>query len=235
MGFLDRFLHKKPTSQNHPNFTLTVETANGKRYTLPVNAQKSAASAAADSPQPFGFKNGWLAIRCDSPDEAIESLGLSDPVPANWRTGLPQAGMDGRVFVSPCLDGFVLVIGLLDMAYRRPALDTWAQKVPELQYFATHRVCEAHCWAKYLDHRLVRAYFFTGESGEVTWDEGDMTAEEKELGFQRFPRGDTEEWGDDIRLPDEMDVLAIAAQWGIDPLFEQKTYPPAMGYLCKTP
>lgn len=235
MGILDRFLHKNPKPAEDEGFTLILKTEDGNTYTSSSKAQKAAVSTAADSPRPFGFKTGWLAIPCDSPDKAIEWLGLGEPVPANWSTGLPQAGSDGRVFVSPCLDGFVLVIGLLEMEYERPVLDSWAQKAPELQYFATHRVCESHCWVKYLGHQLIRAYAFTGESGQVTWDEGDMTAEEKALGFQNLPRGDMAEWNDDTRPPNEMDVLAIAAQWGIDPTFRQKPYPPAMGYLCKTP
>lgn len=54
-----------------------------------------------DGPEPFGYKTGWLAIRCQDPRRVLEALGGTDVRPANWKTGLAAAeGPGGKAFVS---------------------------------------------------------------------------------------------------------------------------------------
>ena len=48
-----------------------------------------------DGPVPFGYKMGWLAVKCEGPHRLMEALGLRDPKPANWTTGLARAGYQG--------------------------------------------------------------------------------------------------------------------------------------------
>ena len=59
---------------------------------------------------------------------------------------------------------------------------------------------------------------------------GELTPQERALGFDRFP---TPENADTCEtLPDEEDVLDIAAAWGVDPRFEKAAYPPSAGWVC---
>lgn len=191
-----------------------------------------ALSAEADAPQPFGYKCCWLALRCPSPEEAAEGLGLAPGLPANWETGLPCAWEEGRIFLSPCLDGYVLAVGVDALDERREALARLAARFPEVQYFGTHRVAEYHCWARYAGGALERGYCYVGERGEATWDAGAMTDAERELGFEAFPKGgEAADW-DSAAFPDEEDVLRLAAAWGVDPLFREKSYPPGVGLIC---
>ena len=187
-------------------------------------------SAQPDGPVPFGYKTAWLAIRCDDPRHAVEALHCRSMELANWATGLlcsEETG--GALFCSPVMDGFVLAIGqaLFSLTERRDELEALAGQFPEVQYFASHRVSSCHYWARYEAGRCVRAYGIA--DGEVLWNTGELTPEERSLGFDAFPVPGAEETN---RWPDEEDVLDIAAAWGIDPRFEKRTYPPSTGWLC---
>lgn len=183
-----------------------------------------------DGPEPFGYKTGWLAIRCQDPRRVLETLGGTDVRPANWKTGLAAAeGPGGQVFVSPSLDGWVLAVGLLELGEDRALLERLAAEFEEVQFFATHRVTEHHAWLRYQKGALVRDYCYSGDQGAVERDAGALTPEEQALGFGRFPRkGDA--GGESF--PCEEDVLDIAAAWGADPRFARKKDPPSTGWVC---
>ena len=187
-------------------------------------------SAQPDGPTPFGYKTAWLAVQCDDPPKVAEAMCCRQLTPANWETGLARCAQSGGgLFFSPALDGFVLVIGgdLLALTHRREALEALAARFPQVQYFASHRGSASCCWARYEAGRCVRAYCC--EDGAVTWDAGALTPEEQALGFDAFALPDGEAGA---RRPEEEDVLDIAAAWGIDPRFGEKTYPPAAGWVC---
>ena len=187
-------------------------------------------SAQPDGPVPFGYKTAWLAIRCTDPNQAAEALYCRNLQRANWATGLPRSGeTGGALFCAPVMDGFVLVIGqnLFTLTERRDELETLAGRFPEVQYFASHRISSSYCWARYEAGRCIRAYGIA--DGEVLWNTGELTPQERSIGFDAFPVPGAEETG---RWADEEDVLDIAAAWGIDPRFETKTYPPSAGWIC---
>lgn len=187
----------------------------------------AALSAEPDGSVPFGYQASWLAIRCDGPEQAIAALKPRKREPVNWATGLAAACVSesGQVFVSPCLDGFVLVIG--DVPLYRLEQDL-APQFAEVQAFFCHRTSSCCLWAKYMAGKQIRSYLYL--DGQVAEDIGPLTPEELELGFDRFPHRGQEETSED--LPDEEDVLRIAAAWGVDPKLENKTYPPSAGWLC---
>lgn len=182
-----------------------------------------------DLPLSFGYKTAWLCIRADEPAQVIMALGGRDAEACSWRAGLSRAGTQRQVFVSPCLRGYILAIGLPEL--KSQILETLAVNFEEIQYFITHRVVDYQGWAKYQNGKCVRAYAWIGERGEVLWDEGSLTAEELALGGQDFPRQGKEE--DAVRYPDEETVLSMAAAWGIATDLEAGDYPPSCGYLCK--
>lgn len=182
-------------------------------------------SAEPDGPEPFGYKMSWLCIRCGDPERVIAALRPKTRQPANWKTGVQAAYGRQGCFVSPCLDGFVLVIGIIpDAPEDRREL---AAQFPEVQSFISHRTIGYYAWKKVVDGRCVREYCYRNVEAEA--DDGPLTPEETALGFDLLPRKGQE---DGERLPNEEDVLNIAAAWGVDPSFRKKVYPPSAGWLC---
>lgn len=182
-----------------------------------------------DSPIPFGYKTGWLCVKSDHPPAVMEVLGLRDAAPCNWECGLELAGRGGNLFVSPALDGWVLVVGWIEEDLAN--LSALAQKFPRLMFFASHRVVDYAAWASFEDGKLLRAYAYAGDEDNVLWDEGPLTPEEIGLGAAHFPRKGVN-W-DEAQFPDEETVIALSAAWGVDPGFSGKEYPPQLGWVCR--
>lgn len=164
----------------------------------------------------IGCKTAWLAIHEDSPSLVIAALGLTNPTLVTWNNGMDEAGTHGRVFVTQDRNGWILVIGVPDLFYHKKYEEFVSKRFREVQYFITHRVIGYHGWAKYVDCELVRRYCWSGESGQVLCNDGDLTPEELALGFDRFPQSDDEDW-EHVRFPDEEDVHQIAAAWSGSP------------------
>ncbi len=232
MGFLDdlfsesKYLNKnkQPKKENKPEAVRPAEPA-----VLPVRPETG---SEPDFPVPFGYKCNWLCVRSDSPEEVIQKLGLKNSEPSNWDKGIEMA-YNGYRFVSPVLDGWVLVVNYgMDILTLAPELlDESAKKFPELQYFSTHRVSEYHAWVKYVNGEMVRGYGWCGCDGEVLLDRGALTPEEERLGFTNLVGADNA--SETAEYPDEEYVMEIAAAWGIDPGFSGSSYPKSMGFICK--
>ena len=195
------------------------------------NAPPKANGFVPDKPVPFGYKCSWLCIKASSPEEVIAKMGLKNPRICNWNDGI--YGNHNGVFVSPVLDGCVLVVNWgWDILDTDPArLDEPAKKFTELQFFCTHRVSEYHAWVKYVGGEMIRGYGWCGDIGEVLLNKGGITPEEEELGLDNLLPDSGADW-DSYEFPDEENVLEIAAAWGIDTTFTQKTYPESTGFLC---
>lgn len=193
--------------------------------------EKAAADAAPDTPVPFGFKATWLCVKADSPEAVIQKLGLRNPMKCGWRYGF--ANLNYGTFVSPVLDGWVLVIGWgYDIITEDPKrLDEVGAMFPKVQFFSSHRVSDYYAWVKYENGVKIRAYGYCGGNGEVFANEGDPTDEEIELGFTDFLPDSDADW-DKYDTPDEETVVMIAAAWGIDTLKLDK-YPASTGFYCK--
>lgn len=197
-----------------------------------------------DLPRDFGYKCQWLALKAKDTQSVVTALQLRRVTLANWSMGIKGA-YSNKVFVSPVLGGWVLVIGatLPDAGDARhadkmtPMLKELSKIFEEVQYFGTHRVVEYHAWAKAQQGEIVRAYAYLGETGTTLWNEGDRTPEEIELGFSFVNETSSEAkdegyWErEDLRFPSEEDVLAIAGKWSVDPLFESNQYEPGVGVL----
>ena len=200
----------------------TVDT--GKVRKKP--AEPKEISTEPDGPVPFGYKTCWTAVRCEDPERVIAALKPRSRQAANWSTGLAAAYAEPSVvFVSPCLDGFVLVIG----AY--VPSETWEDLHTQVQMFCNYRVSDSYGWMKQMNGETVRKYAYEAEEEDTVFaDIGPLTPEELALGFDRFPKAGQADDGEND--PGEEDVLDIAAAWGVDPRFEKTTYPPSTGWLC---
>jgi hypothetical protein len=72
-------------------------------------------SQTPDTPQSFGFKIMWFALKASDPAAVVEAFELGEVTPANWESGLAAVYSGGRsesddrwLFVSPPVRGWVL-------------------------------------------------------------------------------------------------------------------------------
>jgi hypothetical protein len=207
---------------------------------------------APDRPAPFGYKMAWLAIRTRDPLAVIEDLGLIDPTPCNWNSGIgtvydDRLG-DRHVFVTPPVNGWTFVVGLsLPHPVGRsfvdkctPLLVGLGGRYAEVQYFFTYPPIDFYAWARVIDGRLVRA-FAVGDEG-VVWNKGRTTREERALGLKLFElrgvrgrRGDA--GGELILHPTEDHVMRLAQRWSLDPthLEPGAVVTPGLGTIALAP
>ncbi len=196
-----------------------------------------------DRPQPFGYKNAWLALRTTDTQAVVASLGLLAVRPSGWGEGVAQA-YERKVFVSPSLLSWTLAVGLPlappnePMPFVKPLLERLSRRFGEAQYFCTHRVVEVHIWARALRGTLVRGYAWLGERGETLWDAGGQTQHERDLGFRFFDErsdsaDDANYWArKDLGFPDEECVMRLAGAWSIDPAsLDRQFEEPGLGVL----
>ena len=81
----------------------------------------------ADTPIPFGYKISWLAIKADNPENVMDKLGCTDRKVSNWKSAFEVMYNSGQVFVTPCLDGYVLILN-----YDKPVNDIDMKRLQEL-------------------------------------------------------------------------------------------------------
>lgn len=226
MGILDRFFN---SSKGDTDIEIPVNDA-------PVVVSKMAQinneglCSIPDLPVPFGYKTSWLAVLCDDENKVLEALNAQNIRRANWKSGIAHAYKAGDVFISPVIDEYVLVVGIDSLLEDMDKLNELGRRLGNLQYFATHRVVDYHGWAKYEAGRLVRAYCYIGESGEIPVSFGEPTREEIRLDMDNFPV--SEEHFDGVDFPDEEDVIKLAAAWGVDTSFSGGGYMPSLGVVC---
>jgi hypothetical protein len=155
------------------------------------------------------------------------------------------------VYVTPPIDGWVLVAGtslFSHFAKTRADEAHIPEKVAalsatlgtEVQYFATHRVSEAHSWIRADSGRVIRAYSLA--DGEVPFDLGTPTDAEKALAINfdidddgpdltPATRDAYREWASH-RVDEEM-VIRVASRWSVDPNLEGRMLP--QGWLGTLP
>ncbi len=169
---------------------------------------------------PYPLPPRWLAVRSSNTAYLRELLGLRTTVP--WGEALTRA-RERTLFISNPVNGWTLLVGGaipdpaqdIDALFR--CLTRVSTDVGEVQFFAGDRVLNFHAWARLRDGRTLRAYAW---SGEVQWNEGWMTLEERLLGLRC--RGYGEEVGA-LRygeIPAEQTnaerVPILARRWSID-------------------
>lgn len=198
-----------------------------------------------DKPINFGYKNSWLAVRASNAQDVAESLSLDNLQAANWHTGF-VAACNGHTFVSPPVDGWVLVVSQqLPELGHDPDTEEWtfllqslSDKYRDVQYFGTHRVVGYNAWARFIDGTEQRAFAYLGESGATLVDRGSRTLGESELGYKYFdpdsPDAETEAYWEreDLCYPDEEHVMEVAGKWSVNPTtLESKELSLGVGWI----
>ncbi len=206
---------------------------------------------APDRPAPFGFKMAWIAIRTRDTERVLDVLGLVEPQPCNWRSGIGTVYDDrlgeNHVFVSPPVNGWSFVVGLpLPYPVGRsfvdkctPLLLDLGSEFIEVQYYFSYPLIDFFAWARIIDGKLVRA-FAIGDEG-IIWNKGKPSKDEKSLGLKLFElrgvRGRKGDAGGELILyPTEEHVMRLASRWSLDPTrIDAVAAAPATGFIAYAP
>lgn len=143
---------------------------------------------------------------------------------ASWADALARS-REARLFVSPPVDGWSLVIGAgmpdifhdVDQAFH--FLRQTSEVLGTVHFFAANRVLHSHAWARLDDGRVTRAYAW---AGTTLWNEGRATLEERLLGLRCREYAEEAEpvrYGEipaECRNTDRL--ILLARRWGIDPI-----------------
>jgi hypothetical protein len=178
------------------------------------------AGTSAGRPISFGYKIAWYAVRSHSARDVLSGLDLVAVRQIGWEAGMQAvyadyAGEMRGMFVTPAVRGWVFAVGWGALrGERRPNEDLQRFMIPtrrlialsrrfgNAQFYSTHRVVEAHAWARATGGRLERAYAYVGDHDDVALDVGKRSAAER---------------GVDLRNPTEEVPHRIAGIWSIDP------------------
>jgi hypothetical protein len=151
-------------------------------------------------------------MRTHDIEAAVSALGLAGAVDSSWNEGVEVAYSKG-IFVTPPLGDWILAVGQAMFCEGNapkesvaPILIKLSKAFGEAQYFATHRVVEAHCWALARAGKLIRGYCYVGDHCENTWNEGEPTKAELALGKRTLESG-----------PNESQPMAVAGAWSVNP------------------
>jgi hypothetical protein len=155
-----------------------------------------------DSPEGFGYKTSWFAVKTQDPKRVAQTLGLTSLQPANWASGLAAAYAfnnkpNGKryVFISPPVTGWVLVVSLAlpypdkRVQSRSAEIDSrfmamfgaLAASFEEAQFYGSYRVVGLEAWARARGGKIERSFCYA--DGEVYENVGSQTPIEKQLKF----------------------------------------------------
>lgn len=178
-----------------------------------------------DRPAPFLFDrpSRWLAIKTGDIAKVQHALGLHNPTPCSVSEGIGKTG-DRKLFVSPPIDGWILVVG---QGLPDPADDVdrlyhfvmrLANSLGAVQFFCSNRVLNHHAWIRAENNRIYRAYAW---AGETLWNEGEVTAAERELGLRCFDYGEAPSIfpfsAREAHFANAEKVALLASRWSLDP------------------
>jgi len=170
----------------------------------------------------FDFPSRWLAVKSANPQAVQNALGLHNPTPCSWEQGLAR-GQDFKLFVSPPINGWVLVAGLglpepsddIDRVFH--FILRLSRNVGQVQYFSVNRAVNSHAWVLADQAGVRRAYAW---AGTTLWSQGELTPAEKELAMTCFDYGEA---SPPHFPPHEMHranvdkVPLLAGRWSVDP------------------
>jgi hypothetical protein len=192
----------------------------------PQDATRTFHSLAADGSRAFSSPlfeqpSRWLVVKTGDPAKVQSALNLHHPTPCSWEDGLLEARED-KLFISPSISGWVLVVGSglpgpfedVDDCFR--FLSELSRKLGQVQFFSASRVVPQHAWVLMDSGRVYRAYAW---AGETLWNQGQLTAAEKDLGLRCFEYGSEQNCYliKDALAANAEKIGPLAARWSLDP------------------
>ena len=181
-----------------------------------------------DEPIDFGYKIVWIAVKTNKKSELSKILGLKNPKPSNWKSGIENAYEDS-IFITPQIGEWTLAVGMgLPLGDSQESIDKLETLLNELSsefgeahFYGTHRVVEYHNWMKSVDGKMQRIYSYVGESMENIKVYGEPTEPEKNLNLFNSLSEEAEKdeyWErEDLDYADEELVMKIAENWSTNP------------------
>lgn len=165
----------------------------------------------------------WLAIRA-MPNVSVQAvLGPIAAPCVPWSEALASQ-QERRLFFSPAVDGWTLVIGAAlpdpgkDIDALFHFLRFMSSHLGEVCFFSIDRVLGTHGWVRLNHGRIVRAYVW---AGSTLWNEGRIGTEERELGLQTRAYCEQPEPVAFGEISQEImnlgRILFLARRWSIDP------------------
>ena len=171
----------------------------------------------------FQVPSRWLAVRSGNPHWVQAALGLNNPTPCSWEEGM-HAAHDRRLFISPAIRGWVLVMG---SSLPEPADDVdkcfrfileMSRKLGQVQFFSVNRAVNHHAWVHAEQGVIHRAYAW---AGKALWNQGVQTPAELELGLKCYGYGEGEDRIDfgrpDPAVLNTERLPLLASRWSLDP------------------
>ena len=187
----------------------------------------------SDHPVAFGYKSTWLAVKADTTEAVCAALSLTRQNQATWAGGVAKARGKTWVFVTPPVDGWVLVVTDRSLSSDSDdnverlsgLLNQLSREFGEAHYFGSYRVVGYVAWFKSVDGQMARAFSYA--DGTLFANLGATTDAEADLGYPDTTGLDAVTLWDaldetDARM-DEEDPMRIAGAWSVNPLELGKT------------
>jgi hypothetical protein len=220
-----------------------VDDTPSRHSLLEVQGHASRLVATPDAPEAFGTDAIWMAVRCSCPQAVAQALQLSHAAPANWASGLqavhqPLPCSPGLVFVTPVIQGWVLVTGALpypggtsDSDLASSLLKSLSQQFPEVQYFGAHSGIAWHGYARYTEGNLERAFACVDSADHTIWNVGCDPAEGA-LQKAHARTGASAEATLEEAAWHQGRVFQMAERWSVNPqLLATMALPPSLGLV----
>ena len=212
-----------------------VDTTFAQNQTAPLDTTP-------DAPWAFGLDAIWLAVRSQSTPAVAQALQLSQTVPANWRSGLqavhaPLPCTPGWVFVTPPIQGWVLVTGALpypggtsDSDLASLLLQLLSHQFPQVQYFGAHSGIVWHGYARYDEAELMHAFACVDNVGHTIWNVGSNLDEQPSR--SHFAEAAATESASDSAAWHQDRVFQMAERWSVNPQrLGAIAMPPSLGLV----
>ncbi len=172
----------------------------------------------------FERPNRWLLVRSSEIGPVQAALGMTNPAPCPWSEMVGRM-QERKLFISPPVQGWVLVCGNL---LPDPADDPdrcfhfvlrLSRALGSVQLYSVNRSVNHHAWIRAENGQVFRAYAW---AGETIWNQGEMTAVERELGLKCFDYGELPTLfpfsAREAHFANSEKVALLAARWSIDPI-----------------
>jgi hypothetical protein len=166
----------------------------------------------------------WVAIRSTNLLKVQTAFGLHNPTPCSSVDGLSKLN-EGKLFVSPPVNGWILIIGSslpdpnddIDDCFR--FLMRLSRELGGVQFFSVNRAVNHHAWVRIENERVFRAYAW---AGETLWNQGDLTAAEREVGLRCYRYGEKSATFPfsprEAHAANTERIMHLAARWSVDPI-----------------
>jgi hypothetical protein len=194
-----------------------------KGFSPPPDSATASALSASGNPLSFEPPGAWLVIRSHQWRAIQVALGLHRTTLCSWSEGAASLG-ENQLFVSSPIGSWTLVIGpglpnpAADIDQCFHFLTRLSAELGHVDFFWHDRALSHHAWAQAECGQIIRAYAW---AEQTLWNQGAVTAAEKELGMCFVPYGQRARgiglWGSSGERSNTGKLQLLARRWSLDP------------------